>query len=149
MCQKKKPFKGSNRNPNVCMYLRTLSTSKVCHLQLQGCLMESDTAQGSSSLKDRQSSTLPCQNSPPSTSPPALSSTINPIRNRHLNLDLAILNPFLHVLLMLFIVFASHVRIRHNKAPDIQPFANNKRHVLDAVGFAWLFTCLRDAAARY
>ena len=71
MCQKREPFKGSNRNPNVCMYLCTLSTSKVYHLQLQGCLMESDTAQGSSSLKDRQSSTPPYQNSPPSTSPPA------------------------------------------------------------------------------
>jgi hypothetical protein len=64
---------------------------------------------------------------------------LNPLRNAHLHVNLAIFNPPLHILPMLFPILGSHIGVEDEEAPDGEALGHYDRHVLDAVGFGGEF----------
>lgn len=83
-------------------------------------------------LQHGLSKVLPCQHTNQS-----FSSIFHSLSNTHLDLELALVNPLLHVLLVLDEVFGTHTRVHNNETLHLDALGNNLHQVLDRVCVGW------------
>ncbi len=72
---------------------------------------------------------------------------VDAVRDAHLGLEGAVVDPFLHVLLMLGRVLGAHVRVENDEAAEGEPLGDDLHHVLDAVDFVRRQVVLGDHTA--